>query len=286
MQWYYAIGGKQVGPISENEVGLLVNKGTIGPDTWVWNKTMKDWTKYGDVETPPANVQAQSPNLTESPVQTKSPVQADPNAQAVSQKVPEDINETCSQCGLKFRKNDMIQYENNWVCAFCKPTLVQKVKEGVKVSTVLDYAGFWIRFAALFLDGLILWFIQMIIYIPFGAIFMTRFAKMAESNPSDLSNMGSIFAIYGFVWFLQISIAVAYETWFIGKYAATPGKMACRIKVITPDDMPVSYWRAFGRYFAKIVSGLILGIGYLMAAFDNEKRALHDHMCETRVVKK
>jgi uncharacterized RDD family membrane protein YckC len=43
--------------------------------------------------------------------------------------------------------------------------------------------------------------------------------------------------------------------------------------------------RAVGRYFAKIVSGIILMIGYIMAGFDSEKRALHDMMCDTRVIK-
>jgi uncharacterized RDD family membrane protein YckC len=62
--------------------------------------------------------------------------------------------------------------------------------------------------------------------------------------------------------------------------------MACGIKVVRPDGDRVSYARALGRYFAEILSGLILAIGYIMAAFDSEKRALHDHICSTRVVKK
>jgi len=48
----------------------------------------------------------------------------------------------------------------------------------------------------------------------------------------------------------------------------------------------VTYLRAFARHFAEFLSGIILGIGYLMVAFDREKRALHDHICNTRVIKK
>jgi uncharacterized RDD family membrane protein YckC len=70
----------------------------------------------------------------------------------------------------------------------------------------------------------------------------------------------------------------------IGKYGATVGKMACKIKVITADGQPVSYARAFGRYFAKVLSSLTLLIGFIIAAFDSEKRSLHDHICNTRVV--
>jgi hypothetical protein len=43
--------------------------------------------------------------------------------------------------------------------------------------------------------------------------------------------------------------------------------------------------RAIGRYFAKLLSMLILGIGYIMVAFDSEKRGLHDMICDTRVVR-
>jgi len=49
---------------------------------------------------------------------------------------------------------------------------------------------------------------------------------------------------------------------------------------------PITYGRATGRCFAEILSGMICYIGYLMAAFDEEKRALHDRICNTRVVKR
>ena len=78
----------------------------------------------------------------------------------------------------------------------------------------------------------------------------------------------------------------ATETWLIGKYGATLGKMACGIRVVRPDGSPVTYLRAFGRYWAKFLSGIMLLIGYIIAAFDAEKRALHDHICDTRVVYK
>ena len=63
--------------------------------------------------------------------------------------------------------------------------------------------------------------------------------------------------------------------------------MACKIKVVTADGGRVSYARAFGRYFAKMLSAFTCMIGYIIAVFDNpQKRALHDHICNTRVVYK
>jgi uncharacterized RDD family membrane protein YckC len=61
--------------------------------------------------------------------------------------------------------------------------------------------------------------------------------------------------------------------------------MVLGLKVVTANGGLISVGRAFGRYFAQILSGLILGIGYIMAAFDEQKRALHDHICGTRVIR-
>jgi uncharacterized RDD family membrane protein YckC len=79
-------------------------------------------------------------------------------------------------------------------------------------------------------------------------------------------------------------VGISYETIMIGKFGATLGKMACKIHVVTANGDNVSYARAFGRYFAKLLSAFTLLIGYIMAAFDSERRALHDRVCDTRVV--
>ena len=84
----------------------------------------------------------------------------------------------------------------------------------------------------------------------------------------------------------QYAVPAIYESWCVGKFAATPGKMACKLKVVLPDGGQVSYPRAIGRHFAKYISGMILLIGYIMAAFDKQKRSLHDRICDTRVIQK
>jgi len=62
--------------------------------------------------------------------------------------------------------------------------------------------------------------------------------------------------------------------------------MACKIRVVTADGGRVSYARSFGRYFAKLLSGFTCMIGYIIAFFDDQKRTLHDRICDTRVVLK
>jgi uncharacterized RDD family membrane protein YckC len=152
--------------------------------------------------------------------------------------------------------------------------VVQKIKEGVAVSGDMDYAGFWLRFGAWFIDYIILGIASMIIYLP-----MTLMGVFSMDKPSVFLSFQLISTVLNFV------IPAAYETWFVGKYAATPGKMACKIKVVMADGGKVSFGRAVGRHFAKYISGLILGIGYIMAGFDDQKRALHDRICDTRVIK-
>jgi uncharacterized RDD family membrane protein YckC len=62
--------------------------------------------------------------------------------------------------------------------------------------------------------------------------------------------------------------------------------MALGLRVLRGDGSPLSFWRAVGRYFATWISMMTLYIGFIMAAFDDQKRALHDHICDTRVVHK
>ena len=111
---------------------------------------------------------------------------------------------------------------------------------------------------------------------------MTGVLVSARSGQDPTAIGGTMLAVFG----LQMAVAAAYSVFFVGKFQATPGKMALGIKIITPDGGRVGYGRALGRYFAEFLSSIILGIGYLMAAFDQEKRALHDRICTTRVVKK
>jgi len=164
----------------------------------------------------------------------------------------------------------MIHYGNSWVCATCKPTFFQKIREGLPVGGELAYADFWIRARAKIIDWIIIGIVSFLILTSIGFIMAGSFFRLPVFIISNL---------------IRIVFAAAYTTWFLGKFAATPGKMACRLKVVTSTGRRISYRRALGRHFAAILSGLILSIGYLMAAFDHQKRTLHDRICNTRVVK-
>jgi uncharacterized RDD family membrane protein YckC len=179
----------------------------------------------------------------------------------------------CCECGNTFPPDDMIHYEDSWVCGTCKPIFVQKLREGVGLKGALEYAGFWIRLVAKFVDGLVLWLVNILL------LFTAGFAA------GLLGATGQEMAFVGILYLMQVAIAAAYTIWFLGKYGATPGKMACKLQVVTAHAGRVSYARACGRHFAELLSSIIFFIGYVMAAFDAEKRTLHDRICNTRVVK-
>ena len=170
----------------------------------------------------------------------------------------------------------MIRHKNVYVCANCKPVFMQKLAEGAQINTgELRWAGFWIRFLAAFVDGLIL------IPISFGLQLLTGMSIYQIIGLESKTPL--LFAIS---YLLGLVTGVAYEAGMVGRCGATLGKMACGIVVVMPNGGKVSYARALGRYFAKLLSAITIYLGYIVAAFDEQKRSLHDRVCNTRVVYK
>jgi len=96
--------------------------------------------------------------------------------------------------------------------------------------------------------------------------------------------------LIGYLLFAGLVLAVAEWLYFAlmesSNRMATLGKMAIGIKVTDLNGNRVSFGRATGRYFARILSGMILMIGYIMAGFTQKKQALHDTMASCLVVLK
>lgn len=257
MAWYFLEEDrKQTGPISDADFKSLVEAGKIRDDTLVWQEGMADWQPYSAVAGP-------APIPTERPAETASP-------DKLNLKRPAG---RCRECGRHFPPEDLVTISGRQICADCKPIVLQKMREGLHQTGEFEYGGFWIRAVAKILDGLILGVVNFLMGA--AADFMIGIMQAAGGTGGTVSiGLGLI----------QTAIGAAYTTFFIGRFGATPGKMACGLRVIRPDGDNVSYLRAFARHFAEWLSGIILFIGYLMAAFDREKRALHDHICDTRVI--
>jgi DNA-directed RNA polymerase subunit RPC12/RpoP len=153
MNWHYVKDNKQTGPVDHTELEALFRAGTINNNTLVWSPGMETWLPYSEAraEKPPATTGNEA---------------------------------VCAECGKTFDKGEMIRHGEAWVCAACKSVFLQKLSEGVEpVTGAMRYAGFWIRFVAKFLDGIIM---SVLVLVPMIAIMasMGTFERSSE-EPSQ-----------------------------------------------------------------------------------------------------
>ena len=234
MNWYYANGGERQGPVDQIAFDRLAAEGVIQQSTLVWHEGLTEWQQYADAE--PAMY--------------------------------------CTECGKPFPTGFMLQYGASWVCANCKPRFTQKIREGALFASAIPYAGFWIRFGAHTIDGVILGIVGMAVnFLMMGAITLRRMDPV-----SMILSMGSAYSA-------QLAFSAAYYSLLVWKYGGTPGKLALGLRIVRPDGSPLSLGLSIGRYAATLVTNFTMGIGYLMAAIDDERRTLHDRLAGTRVIK-
>jgi uncharacterized RDD family membrane protein YckC len=165
--------------------------------------------------------------------------------------------------------------------------VVRGMHPAAAVAAGRRYAGFWIRFLARIIDVILLGVINAIIRFPLMLMF--GIGTMGMGRGFERPGAGLIFApamlgAFAISSLIGLALGAVYEVYFLTAHGATPGKMALGLRVIRADGGPISPMLALGRHFALWLSGVILFIGYIMAAFDPEKRALHDRICETRVI--
>jgi len=151
---------------------------------------------------------------------------------------------------------------------------------GYQLSGGVVYAGFWRRFAAFLIDAIILaigWSIlRIVIYDIYdydggediGPYYMWGFERKFD---------GIMQAILGWLYYALLESS---------SLQATLGKMALGIIVTDLNGNRISFLKATARYWSKIISTIIVFVGYVMAAFTEKKQALHDIIAGTLVVKK
>lgn len=156
----------------------------------------------------------------------------------------------CAKCGAS--NDDRSQF-----CEKCDAALTGEP----------EYAGFWRRLAASLIDGIIM----AIPLLPFYILFFVN------------EEIEYLIIIYPLAFILPWLYNALMES---SSQQASLGKMALGIVVTDGSGRRISFARATGRHFGKIISGLILYIGYLMIAFTQRKQGLHDLMADSLVVLK
>jgi uncharacterized RDD family membrane protein YckC len=135
------------------------------------------------------------------------------------------------------------------------------------------FAGFWWRVWAYLIDLLIL-------SVAGGIAGGVIGAALERAGWSIIGIEVSVFVL-AIIWNWLYFALFESSSW-----RATPGKRACGLIVTGKQGERISFGRAIGRDFAKILSGTILLIGYMMAGWTRQKQALHDMICGTLVLKK
>jgi uncharacterized RDD family membrane protein YckC len=181
---------------------------------------------------------------------------------------------SCSLCGGRFADSDLARFGDSTVCADCKPLFVQRVRQGMVGTSApeMHYAGFWIRGIAWAIDFAIVEGFFLAVFLVFAVV------KQGRTPQQIASSVWMVFAlaeIFRFAW----------HAGFVALCGATPGKMVAGLKIVRPNGSAVSASQAVGRFFATIISGIPLGIGYIVAAWTPQHHALHDAICGTRVIR-
>lgn len=152
------------------------------------------------------------------------------------------------------------------------------------------YAGFWLRLAAFIIDSFVLQLAGGIFALPIIITMVGGIIAAAQQPDSATKVMAIISVVAGSILLLVLIALTIGWLYYAIMESSTPqgtlGKMAVGIKVTDMEGKPISFARATGRYFGKIISKMILYVGFIMAGFTDKKQALHDIMADCLVVRK
>ena len=188
-------------------------------------------------------------------------------------------SDNCNGCGVNYVKYRARQAESIQAATGGDELGHDLARQG---STATDRqpefvskAGFWIRVVATVLDSFLLCIVQFVLTLIITMVIGFMGVAAGEDPAVNL-----------IIWLFGTTISLGYAVFFIGYCGQTPGKMALRIKVVCTDGSQLTYGRAVKReVLGKFVSSILLGIGYLMVAFDHQKQGLHDKIADTYVIK-
>ena len=158
----------------------------------------------------------------------------------------------------------------------------------------VKYAGFWLRFAAYIIDQFVIGIAGLILAVPFIiAIVAFGINLSVMNNTSDFFDHGGLMMIGGIIGLVVLVALLSvvmkwlcYALMESSKYGGTIGKMAVSIKVVDLEGNRISFGRATGRYFSRIITNMTLLIGYILAGVTQKKQALHDMIASCLVIRK
>jgi uncharacterized RDD family membrane protein YckC len=148
-----------------------------------------------------------------------------------------------------------------------------------------QFAGFWLRLAAYIIDYFLISFVLGIV-----ATVTMLIMGVTLSIFSDMDNPASQMMVVSLSIIIGVTALIASWLYYAllesSNHQGTLGKMVLNLKVTDLDGNKISFYRASGRFFAKLLSTFIVYIGYLMIGFTEKKQGLHDILTSCLVVRK
>ena len=328
--WFYTdLLATQQGPVDESTLLELNRSGELKAKSLVWREGLDGWIPFREIA---------------AEIFTRH-TETSGDAVVAQEDSPKVAIGVCAHSGRVYRAAEMLPYGEALIGPESKNDFLQRLMEGGAESIAdatektVEYVGFWWRSLSSLLDYLIKMIPSGLFMVPYYIVVMTAGVSGDEVDPDSFEGMtGGMTAMmaitYAFGVLGSLGFSIAYDTWMVGKYQGTLGKLIIGAKVVNPDGSRLTYKRAFVRWLAKkplnyllvwgpsmlgfaLVVGLTAGLSargeeagasivlgmmtglfvlaallalcsgvYWMAAFDPEKRALHDRVAATRVVKK
>ena len=153
------------------------------------------------------------------------------------------------------------------------------------------YAGFWIRFLAALIDGII-------VFVPFFVIFFVVEGSVISDYANCVNNAvatgslattcaSSYFGSFGYWELIGLGVNLLYSVILWSKFGGTLGQRMLGLHVVDAGTgQNIGIGRSLGRYIGYIVSSIPLDLGLMWAGWDPRKQGWHDKMASTFVVRK
>ncbi len=202
----------------------------------------------------------------------------------------------CSVCGAQASDTDRFCPKCGRAMSAASPAAyAAQPGTGGAPARGIHYGGFWIRFVAYLVDGLIVsiptTLIALMVFGTLGGAAAIHFHEIFNGDADQIGPrlMAFIPAFIGLVAFIALLCTAMQWLYFAmmesSTRQATLGKMILHLKVTDMDGSRITFGRATGRYFGKVLNGFIpLAIGFIIAGFTEKKQALHDFIASTLVV--
>lgn len=243
--WYYALDGEQHGPVAEEDIQQLVQEGDLAPSDLVWCNGMEDWKPISAVDA----IQPTPPPL---PTDSSSP-STPSDRQSAPGGFSDDLDRDQNSDAPEPEPHENVERED---------------------AGTTTYANFGRRAVAFGIDSLIV-FAGSALLVVF-IMFVSTGGSEGSMKPNEIEALSNALGfLVPWLYFAMNESAPAQATW---------GKQVMNLKVTGMNGRKIGFWKATGRHFGRIISGGLLLLGYIMAAFTEKHQSLHDIMAGCLVV--